>query len=247
VIWGIVLGASLYALVIANGRTETLGFLGGLFIIMIAERKKRTANILIAIAGAVLLGVRGFYSEFYLYLTRTGHIDLTMTGRVPIWEEGWHAIEGSPWIGLGFQADRYVVREHMHNAFLHVFIQSGLIGGTAILIALAITWYYLLKYFIFRPPSDQSLIPQEIPAIFMFLTISSVMESTFAYFSAAWLLSAPIVAYVVALNVHLRRERARARWEKFLRWRLAHSDVYEVGSGKGRELALPPLARGRKI
>lgn len=246
-VWGVLFAVSLYALIIANGRTETLAFIGGVFAIMIAERSKRTANLLIATAGAILLGLRGFYSAFYLYITRTGHLDLTMTGRVATWQEGWHAIESSPWVGLGFQADRNTVGQHMHNAFLHVFIQSGFIGGAAMLIALAVTWYYLLKYFFFRLPADKSLVPVEIPAVFLFVTISSVMESTFAYFSAAWLLSAPIVAYVLALHLHLRRVRVKDAWEKILRWRLAQGGPSAVTSGEGIEMVLPPAAGGAKL
>lgn len=246
-IWGAVFAASLYALIIANGRTETLAFVAGIIVIMIAERGKRTANLLIGIAAAILLGLRGFYSAFYLYITRTGHLDLTMTGRVTTWDEAWHVIESSPWVGLGFQADRFTVGQHMHNAFLHVFIQSGLLGGGAILIGLAITWYYLLKYFIISPPSDRSLVPREIPAVFLFVTISSMMESTFAYFSAAWLLSAPIVAYVMALHLHLKRVRAKAAWEKLLRWRLAQNGIHTVATGKGLQVVLPPVAQGTKL
>jgi O-antigen ligase len=246
-IWGCVFAASLYALIIANGRTETLAFVAGVLLIMLIERKRRTANLLIAVAGAILLGLRGFYSSFYLYITRTGHIDYTMTGRVTTWEEGWHVIQTSPWVGLGFQADRFTIGTHMHNAFLHVFIQSGIIGGGAILIGLGITWYYLLKYFIVSPPADRSLIPQEIPAVFLFVTISSLMESTFAYFSAAWLLSAPIVAYVLALHLHVRRVRAKAAWEKLLRWRLAQNGLPALAAGKRMEVALPPATESTKL
>lgn len=246
VMWALVFAASLYALVIANGRTETIAFIGGLMLIMLGERSKRTANALIAIGGAILLSLRGFYSAFYMYITRTGHFDYSLTGRTATWVEGWHIVQSSPWVGLGFQADRFLAGQHMHNAFLHVFVQAGLIGGLAMLLSLGITWYYILKYFIFRPPGDKSLIPQEIPAVFMFVTISSFMESTFAYFSAAWLLSAPIVAYVLALHLHLRKVRAKAAWEKILRWRLAHNSLPALATNNKRiEVVLPP-AGGRE-
>ena len=241
-IWGILFTASMYALIIANGRTETLAFVGGVMVLLVAERTKRTVNILVATAGALLLGLRGFYSAFFLYITRTGHVDLTMTGRTLTWEEGLRVLWKSPWVGFGFQADRYFLKQHLHNGFLHVFLQSGFLGGGAILIGLAIVWYYLIKYFILHQPSDKSLIPPEIPAVFLFVTISSIMESTFAYFSAAWLLSAPIVAYVMALHRHLRRARAKAAWEKLLRIRLAKRSLQAADPSKGIEVALPPAA-----
>ena len=183
--------------------------------ILAAERAKRTVILLVGTAAAILLGLRGFYSEFYLYITRTGHFDLTMTGRTVTWEEGWSLLWKSPWVGLGFQADRYYLAgSHMHNAFLHVLIQSGFLGGGAILIGLAIVWYYLIQDFFLRQPADKSLIPPEIPAVFLFMTISSVAESTFAYYSAAWLLSAPIVAYAIALHRKIQRALAAAARER---------------------------------
>jgi O-antigen ligase len=228
--WGTIFAASMYALVLANGRTETMAFVAALVLVLVAEKTKRTANILIGIGAAIILGVRGFYSAFFLYITRTGHIDTTMSGRTATWEEGWRILWNSPWAGLGFQADRYFLGTHMHNAYLHVLFQSGFIGGGAILIALLITWYYVIKYFYFRQPADKTLIPPEIPAVLMFVTISSLTESTFAYFSAAWLLSAPIVPYVMALRRHQQRTAHQAALERDLRLRLARRRAREEQS-----------------
>ncbi len=127
--WGILLIASLYALVLANGRTEIVAFIAGLFVILSAEKEKRTLNLLVGIAAAILLGVRGFYSKFYLYFTRGARFDPTLTGRTQAWERGWRLLWKSPWIGLGFQADRHYLGVHLHDAFLHVLIQSGFLGG----------------------------------------------------------------------------------------------------------------------
>lgn len=233
IIWGIVLAASLYALIIANGRTETLAFVGGVVVILVAEKAKRTVNILVSVGATILLGLRGFFSGFYLYITRTGHFDTTMSGRTATWDEAWHYIFQSPWVGYGFQADRYFLQQHMHNAFLHVLIQSGLLGGGAILIGFVIVWVNIIRYFFIRQPADKSLIPPEIPAVFLFVTISSLTESTFAYFSAAWLLSAPIVGYVEVLGRQQRRISAMAAQERFQRMRLARRNSRVLRSPLG--------------
>jgi len=117
----------------------------------------------------------------------------------------------------------------MHNAFLHVLVQSGLLGGGAILVGLAIVWYYLIKYFFIKVPADRTLVPPEIPAVFLFVTISSIAESTFAYFSAAWLLSAPIVAYVMALHRRQQRIFVMAVKKRSERVRLARRDSRILG------------------
>jgi O-antigen ligase len=217
---GVLFCASFYALVLANGRTETAAFLAGLFVILAANKAKRTVYFLVAVAGGILLGLRGFFSHLFMYFTRTGRIDTTLTGRTQIWAEGWRIFWKSPWIGLGFQADRVFMEGwHLHNAFLHVMLQSGFLGGAAAIAALVIVWGYTIYYFFIHPPADQSLIPGEIPAILLFTTLSSVTESTFAYYSAAWLLSAPIFAYVIALHRHMRRMSSKAALESAARAR----------------------------
>jgi O-antigen ligase len=225
VIWGLLFTASLYALILANGRTEMLAFVAGIALIFWADKRRRFIYFLAGIAAAITLGMRGFFSGFFLYITRTGQIDTTMTGRTATWSDGLHVIWDSPWVGFGFQADRYLLHAHMHDAFIHVLIQSGLLGGGAILLGIVIAWFYLIKYFFLEQPPDKSLIPPEIPAVFLFVTISSVTESTFAYFSAAWLLSAPIVAYVVALHLRMQRISAEAAQERIMRTRLGHRPV----------------------
>jgi O-antigen ligase len=162
-----------------------------------------------------------------------------MSGRTVAWEEGWTYLAGSPWVGLGFQSDRYFLHTHMHNAFLHVLFQAGFLGGGGILIGYAIVSYYVIKYFFLTKPADKSLIPPEIPAIFLFVTISSITESTFAYFSATWLMGAPIVAYVMALHQHMRAISAKATQERTLRLQLARR-AFRAGRSSGGTAA-PPL------
>jgi O-antigen ligase len=236
--WAGLLGASLYALLISNGRTEVLAFVASAFLVMIVQKSRRTIFLLVGAGSAALLGLSGFYGGFYLYITRTGRIDPTMSGRTGIWEQGWELFQKSPWWGFGFQADRfYLSGLHMHNALLHALVQSGILGAGALLIAVLLVWRLTIKHFFIRPPRNTALIPAEIPGVLAFFTISSVTESTFAYYSAAWLLSAPIFAYVVALDSHMRRSHLKAAWERSLRDRLAKHSFRHPESSGGVELA----------
>jgi len=244
VTWGIVLIVSLVALYVANGRTETLGFVLGVMALFGVQRAKRFIFFLVGAAGGLLLGLGSFYTWFYHYFTRTGHFDFTLTGRTRIWEEGFHVLWKSPLIGLGFQADRYYLNWHAHNAFLQALLQSGLLGGIALFVGLAIIWYYIIYHFFVIQPSDKSLIPPEIPAVFLFLTFSSLTESTFAYFSATWLLSVPIIPYVIALHWHMRRSRAMAAREKLVKIRLTRQRFQAAESSDGIEVVPPPPAGG---
>jgi O-antigen ligase len=233
IIWGIVLGASLYSLVISNGRTEVLAFIASTFMVMIVLRSRRTIFLLVGAGSAALLAFTGFYSGFFLYITRTGRIDPSMSGRTEIWREGWGLFVKSPWWGLGFQADRFFLwGEHMHDALMQGLVQSGILGTGALFIAVVIVWWLTIKNFFIRPPRNAALIPPELPGVLMFITISSITESTFAFYSAAWLLSAPIFAYVMVLDRHVRRSQGKAAWEESLRDRSARRRLRDLGSSR---------------
>ncbi len=217
-IWFVVFLASFYSLVIANGRTEVLAFVASAFLVMWVQRARRTVFVAAGVAATCLLGVMGFFSHAFLYLTRTGKVDLSITGRTRVWVEGWDLFLRSPWWGFGFQADRvYLSGQHIHDAFLHVLIQTGVLGGGAAILALTVVWWVTAKHFVFRQPRDKSLIPPDIPGVLLFITISSISESTFAYYSAAWMLSAPIFPYVLALDRMLRKSGAGVLPKKFPR------------------------------
>ncbi len=222
-IWAVVLGLSVYALVISNGRTEVLAFIASAFLLLAVQKSRRAISLLVCAGSAALLGLTGFYGNFFLYITRTGQIDPTMSGRTLTWRVGWELFLKSPWWGFGFQADRFYLRGHMHNALLHALVQAGILGGGALLIGVLVVWRLTIKHFFYQPPHNTALIPPEVPGILCFMTISSITELTFAYYSAAWLLSAPIFAYVTALDRHIRRSHVMAVWERSLRDRLARN------------------------
>ncbi len=228
-IWGSLFIAATGGLVIANGRTETIAFIAGLVVVLTIEKAKRTVNILLCTLVAIVLALRGFFSGFFIYMTRTGRIDPTMTGRTTTWDHALRVFGESPWVGFGFQADRlYLGGEHMHNALLHAYFQAGLIGGTAILVGLLIVWAYTIKYFFIQRPADLSLTPAEYPAVLLFTTISSITESTFAYFSAAWLLTAPIVPYVMALHRKIRGASLHEVRDRVRRLRIARRNAQSL-------------------
>jgi O-antigen ligase len=243
--WAVIFGASFYSLLIANGRTEVASFVASAFLVMFVQKARRTFFLIGGAAAAVLLGIEGFYGWFFLYLTRTGRLDVTMTGRTRTWEEGWKLFLRSPWWGFGFQADRfYLEGQHMHNAFLHALVQSGVLGGGALILALLAVWWLTIKYFLIRQPRDKSLVPPEIPGVLLFVTFSSFTESTFAYYSAAWLLSAPIFAYVLALDHHMRRSSAKLEGEREFRRRAARRSFRGSESPQGIGVGPPAAAEG---
>jgi O-antigen ligase len=206
-VWLSVLAVSLGALVLAQARTEILGFLAG-GILILALRKRR--RVVLLGGGALvflLLGLVGFFNDLWTFGTRGQGFDPTLTGRTTAWQEGLSAIEHSPWVGLGFQADRYYLNgQHVHDAVLHALMQAGVLGAIPYVAAYALAWFLVIC--LYKSPLSSRL-PDELPGILAFFTVMSITEST-AYYSANWLFIAPVLAFVQV--VAWQRKGWRTGW-----------------------------------
>ena len=211
-LWAGVLLLGLYSLVLAQGRTETLSFLAAAMVILILRKQRRVVLIGFGILGFALLALVGFFNGLWNFGTRNGSFDPTLTGRTSQWMAGVAATLHSPWIGLGFQADRFYVGAQLENAFFHALIQSGVLGAIAYVGAYALAWLLLIRLLISR---QQNLVPDEVAGILAFFTVFSVTESI-AYYSAAFMLVAPVLAYIQVLAWQQKMASARtpvARWK----------------------------------
>ena len=195
--WAMVLPASLYVLVVARGRTEILAFIAGAFVILVLRRMSRLVMLSWGIVATWLLATGGFFQCFWQYSTQGGRFDPTLTGRTMTWRQGWEVFNTSPWVGLGFHADRWFLpgAQHIHNGLLHALLQSGLMGTAAFVAAFAVALAFMVGLYWLGPESRRLPLAAEVPGILIFFTIMNVTEST-AYFSANWLLLAPAMAYL---------------------------------------------------
>lgn len=192
-IWAGVMLLSLYALVLAQARTETLSFLAGSMVILLLRKRRRVALLGMGVLGVTLLILVGFFQNLWSFGTRNHSFDPTLTGRTGQWMQGVAVFWRSPWVGLGFQADRYYLHGiQLENAFFHALIQTGILGTLAYVAAYALTWFLTARLYL-SPCSGK--LPDEIPGILAFFTIFSITESI-AYYSAAFLLLAPVLAYI---------------------------------------------------
>jgi O-antigen ligase len=191
-----VLPISLYILMSAQGRTEIVAFLAGAFVILALRRMSRLVMFSWGIVAAWLLVAGGYMQRLFLYWTRGGAFDPTLSGRTVTWQKGWEVFSTSPWIGLGFQADRYFLAgQHIHNGWLHALLQTGLMGTAAFVAAFALALAFMVRLYWLAPESKRLSLAAEVPGILVFFTIMNGAEST-AFFSANWLLLAPAVAYL---------------------------------------------------
>jgi O-antigen ligase len=215
-IWGLIFSLSLYSLIIAQGRTEILSFITAGFILLWLRKTSTPLFIVSTLIAFIFLGLAGFYQGFWNYLFRGDSFDPTLTGRTETWNEGLTVIRESLLIGLGFHADRiFMDGQHMHNALLHALIQSGLIG-TLLLVATFVKVYKLIaRFHLAKRPLPFHPLRAEIPAVILFFTIASVTESTVAFFGAAWLIVAPLIAYLQAWNQTQKSEFSCANYVGF--------------------------------
>jgi len=209
IIWSFVLLFSVYGIVLAQARTALLAFLAGAFLLLWLRRSLRPLFLAGVPLAGLLLALTGSYQAFWLYLTRGVPFNPTLTGRTVTWQAGWALFQESPWLGLGFHADRiFLAGQHMHNALLHALVQTGVLGTIPYVAAIVGAWILVVRLYRTRPLRGLSPLLIEIPAVLAFFTIASITESTFAFFGTPWLLSAPLIAYVQALAWQTRRSRS---------------------------------------
>jgi len=124
------------------------------------------------------------------------------SGRTAVWAAGIELFKDSPWLGYGFQADRLILKTHMHNSFIHALIQSGAIGTflfTGALLYGSVLLYKALRARGSLPTVHRHLLIQ-VAGVFTFLLIRTFPESTGAFFGVDWFILAPILLYLRVIN-----------------------------------------------
>ena len=200
-LWLLTLGLSLYSLILSQARTAVLGFVIASLILLWLRKSSRPVLFAGTIFALLLLGFVGFYQGFWHFIIRGGDFDPTLSGRTELWKDGLEMIKKSPLLGFGFHADRiFMDGQHMHNAFLHALIQTGIIGTLPFIAAFSGIWVLLFRFHKAQNPGGGHPLEAEIIAVIVFFTIASITESTIAFYGAAWLIVAPLIAYLQAWN-----------------------------------------------
>ena len=126
----------------------------------------------------------------------------TFSGRTKVWSEGWKIFKGSPLLGRGFQADRFIIGTHMHNSMLHAMVQTGTLGTVPLLVALVFIWALLVRAVrnLSRFPIIHKNLIIQLAGILTFFSVRTFSESTGAFFGVDWLLLAPVLVYLQMVN-----------------------------------------------
>lgn len=193
-VWAGILLAVLYALLLAQARTETIAFIAGCLVILVLRRVRRIVILGMGILWVAFLALIGFFGSLWKFGTRGHGFDPTLTGRTYIWAKVLKVAWRSPWIGFGYRADRYFHCGDAQNTLIHALIESGVLGTIAFASALGLAWFFVIRFLVSR---QSGKLPDEVPGVLAFFTVYSITES-FAYYSAGFLLLAPVLAYIQA-------------------------------------------------
>ena len=219
---GFVIVLSVLGLYAYHSRGAIGAFLAaaGVLVLIRAGRQISVTAPLGVVLLATLVWTSGIHQSLYRYALRgqDPKVFWSLGGRAGTWEEGLELVQRSPFLGLGFHADRlalvrqrargshYDMGQHMHNAWLHALIQTGIIGASffvgAFLSAWVLLWRLLREKE--RLPDRHKRVLLDTAGVLTFLTVRSISESTGAFFGVDWLLLGPLFAYLQILGQRRR-------------------------------------------
>jgi len=194
--WIVIFAGSMAAVSVSESRTAILGFVTGAGLLVIVNRKIRW--IILGSPGVIYL----LYLSWFQWRFR-GSVEnaLMMSGREYTWQKAIAVSLKSPLVGFGFHADRFILEgEHVHMAYLHSLIQSGIIGVFYFIATMVGIWLVVIKSKAFQrihlTGGAENLLLTECIAVLGFLTARSFFESTAAFYGVDLLLLVPAVIYL---------------------------------------------------
>jgi O-Antigen ligase len=194
--WLVLLGVSLISLALSQSRTAILGFAVGSLIIVLLNRK--FSWLFLVIPGIFYY----LYNAWFVWRFKGSFgTAFVLTGRGATWERILDLAMRAPLLGHGFNADRLMFGgEHVHMAYLHSFLQSGVLGALLFAAAIVGLWWLLVRE---RVPQrlvavqgEANFLMTESVALAGFMTVRSFFESTAAFYGVDLLLLMPAVAFI---------------------------------------------------
>ncbi len=198
--WLLLLAVSLIMLALSESRTAILGFVIGSLLIVLFNRK----------FSWLVLGIPGIfyylYNAWFVWRFKGSYgTAFILTGREATWSRVLAISLRSPLAGHGFHADRLIFEgEHVHMAYLHSLIQSGVLGALFFAAAMFGLWWVLVRNRILQRlasiEGEPNFLMTESVAIVGFMTVRSFFESTAAFYGVDLLLLLPAMAYIQIWN-----------------------------------------------
>ncbi|MCU1303516.1 MAG: exopolysaccharide production protein [Candidatus Sulfotelmatobacter sp.] len=179
----------LVVMLLAGGKTGIVGCIFAAVMFFMLQGKFRAAGrfvLIMLIVGGLLLAFSplGSYLKFYVSSGQAASV----TGRSDVWSAGWQLIKAKLVLGRGFMSSRFLAYKisvdwmpnHLHNGFLEVMYNNGLIGLFVILMMMG-TLVRNLFAVMRTVAQDHPLHPLAVGcfAVFLDIFINGMVSRTF--------------------------------------------------------------------
>jgi O-antigen ligase len=214
--WYIVLLAgSMVTMVLAQTRSAVLGVMfGGFVILLFSKRGGRLGALLtFVVAPVVALFTMGGVIWSFLERGQSEAQIATLSSRAQWWGFAWQTYLERPLTGFGaYAGGRFAVlaklglgeTSTMHSDYLEVLVGTSIWGMIPLVIALAATWWLILRYARHPWNPQERQLAVEAIVILAMLTLRSVFNNMFT-----WHPPLPFLA-ILGYAEYLRRERQAA-------------------------------------
>ena len=131
----------------------------------------------------------------------------SFTGRTRAWEHAWEAVWNSPVFGYGFQADRWLIGEHVHDAYMYALMTAGFVGVIFFILGYVFVWIRIFGLFrrikTVRRLGQETLFVQVV-GIITFFTLRSIPEVSGAMYAVDFVVLIPAMLYLGVLRREIR-------------------------------------------
>jgi len=203
-LWAVPFAGAVFLIYIMQSRGAIFGFAGSLvFVAWFLSRRTRVIGIIAIAVLVIALALNAIPEEVISHLTRGQNVQEmeSMTGRTRAWANAWAEIMKSPICGWGFESDRMLIGEHVHNTYLYALMTGGFVGAGLFIAGLAWGWVLIFRAMRSRVAEalGQKRFLIQAGGILAFFTIRSIPEVCGSNFAVDLLVMLPILAYVSIL------------------------------------------------
>lgn len=134
---------------------------------------------------------------------------MSMTGRTHTWRQAWDEIGAAPVIGRGMQADRILLRQHVHNTYLYGLLAAGFLGTACFVFGLGWAWISLIEIVRQR---GESLMVACVAGLLCFFTLRGIPEVSGTLFGVDLYVMAPLLLWIGMTRQEIAAEEQGPVW-----------------------------------
>ena len=217
--WAVLFVASAYLVYFMQSRGAIVALAGTIVLMMAfvsnyAKIMGSLASVLLILAFMVDVTPEHLSEDITTHILRgqdTQQIS-TLTGRTRAWENALEIVFDSPVIGYGFQADRWLIHEHVHSAYMYALITAGFSGLILFILGYFYAWVNIIKNLRnikwVRQLGQATMFAQTV-GILTFFTLRSIPEVSGAMYAVDLMVLIPAMLYLGILNREILKEKTK--------------------------------------